>query len=139
LYSSPAIIRQIKSRRMRWEGYVARMGEEGKEYRVMVGKPEGKRSLGTPRRRWEDGIGLDLWEICDAMEMYEEMETKLRALKLCSKRKEVVSFTFRLLYPARKARRKPTHWTAGWVGIWPGHRDELKRPHLRRLPRHCRN
>jgi hypothetical protein len=51
LYSSPDIIRQIKSRRMRWAGHVARMGEGRKEYRVLVGKPEGKRLLGKPRRR----------------------------------------------------------------------------------------
>jgi hypothetical protein len=51
---SPNIIRQIKSRRMRWAGHVARMGEERKVYRVLVGKPEGKIPLGRPRRRWED-------------------------------------------------------------------------------------
>jgi hypothetical protein len=54
------IIRQIKSRRMRGAGYMARIGEERKVYRVLVGKPEGKRPLGRPRRRWEDGIGMDL-------------------------------------------------------------------------------
>jgi PAS domain-containing protein len=52
LYSSPDIIRQIKSTRMRWAGNVARMGEERKVYKVLAGKPEGKRSLGRPRRRW---------------------------------------------------------------------------------------
>jgi hypothetical protein len=56
LYSSPDIIRQIKSRRMRWAGHVARMGEGRNVYRVLVGKPEGKRPLGRARRRWEDGI-----------------------------------------------------------------------------------
>jgi hypothetical protein len=56
LYSSPDIIRQVKSRRMRWAGHVARMGEERKMYKVLVGKPEGRRPLGRPRRRWEDGI-----------------------------------------------------------------------------------
>jgi hypothetical protein len=56
LCSSPNIIRQIKSRRMRWAGHVARMGEERIVYRVLVGKPEGKRLLGRPRSRWEYGI-----------------------------------------------------------------------------------
>jgi hypothetical protein len=63
LYSSLDIIRQIKSRRMRWAGHVARIGEGRKVYRVSVGKPEGKRPLGRPRRRWEDGIKMDLREI----------------------------------------------------------------------------
>jgi hypothetical protein len=56
LYSSPDIIRQIKSRRMRWAGRVVRMGEERKVYMVLVGKPEGMRPLGRPKRRWEDGV-----------------------------------------------------------------------------------
>jgi hypothetical protein len=60
LYSSPDIIGQIKSRRMRWAGQVARMGEERKVYRVLVRKPEGKRPLGRPRRRSEDSIRMDL-------------------------------------------------------------------------------
>jgi hypothetical protein len=63
LYSSPDIIRQVKSRRMRWAGHVARMGEERKVYKVLVGKPEGKRSLGRLKRRWEDEIRMDLREI----------------------------------------------------------------------------
>jgi hypothetical protein len=63
LYSSPDIIRKVKSGRMRWAGHVARMGEERKVYKVLVGKPEGKRQLGRPRRRWEDGIRMDLREI----------------------------------------------------------------------------
>jgi hypothetical protein len=63
LYSSPDIIKQIKSRRMRWTGHVARMGEGKNVYRVLVGKAEGKRPLGRPRRRWEDGIKMDLREI----------------------------------------------------------------------------
>jgi hypothetical protein len=63
LYSSPDIIRQIRSRRMRWAGHVARMGEGRNVYRVLVGKPEGKRPLGRTRRRWEDGIKMDIREI----------------------------------------------------------------------------
>jgi hypothetical protein len=63
LYSSADIIRQIKSRRMRWAGHMTRMGEGRNVYRVLVGKPEGKRPLGRPRRRWEDGIKMDLREI----------------------------------------------------------------------------
>jgi hypothetical protein len=63
LYSSPDIIRQVKSRRMRWVGNVARMGEERKVYKVLVGKPKGKRPLGRPRHRWEDGIRMDLRDI----------------------------------------------------------------------------
>jgi hypothetical protein len=63
LYSSPHIVRQIKSRRMRWAGHVARMGEGRNVYRVLVGKPELKRPLGRPRRRWENGIKMGLGEI----------------------------------------------------------------------------
>jgi hypothetical protein len=62
-YSSSNIIRQLKSRRMRWTGHVSRMGEEANVYRVLVGKPEGKRPLGRPKRRWEDGIRMDLRDI----------------------------------------------------------------------------
>jgi hypothetical protein len=61
LYPSPNIVRVIKSRRMRWAGHVARMGEE--IYRILVGRPEGKRPLERPRRRWEDNIKMDLREI----------------------------------------------------------------------------
>jgi hypothetical protein len=63
LYSSQNIVRVIKSRRMRWAGHVARMGRGRGAYRVLVGRPEGKRPLGRPRRRWEDNIKMDLREI----------------------------------------------------------------------------
>jgi hypothetical protein len=56
------MIRQIKSRRMRWAGHKVRMGEEKKMYRVLVGKPEGKRPLGRPKHRWKDGIRMNLME-----------------------------------------------------------------------------
>jgi hypothetical protein len=60
LYSSPSI---IKSRRMRWTGHVARMGRKRNAYRLLEGKPEGKRPLGRPRRRWVDNIRIDLGEV----------------------------------------------------------------------------
>jgi hypothetical protein len=61
LYSSPSIIRIIKSRRMRWAGYVARLGEN--PYRLLVEKPQEKNPLGIPRRRWVDNIRMDLGEM----------------------------------------------------------------------------
>jgi hypothetical protein len=63
LYSSPNIIRINKSRRMRWAGHVARMGKTRNAYRILVGKPEGKRPLGRLRRRWVENIKMDLEEI----------------------------------------------------------------------------
>jgi hypothetical protein len=63
LYGLPTIIRIIKSRRMRWAGHVARMGQKRNIYRILVGKPEGKRRLGRPRRRWENNIKMDLGEM----------------------------------------------------------------------------
>jgi hypothetical protein len=63
LYSSLNIVTVIKSRRMRWAGHVARRGEGRGVYRVLVGRPEGTRPLGRPRRRWEDNIKMDLREI----------------------------------------------------------------------------
>jgi hypothetical protein len=63
LYSLPNIVRVVKSRRMRWAGHVAVMREGRGLHRVLVGKPEGKRPLGRPRRRWEDNIKMDLQEV----------------------------------------------------------------------------
>jgi hypothetical protein len=63
LYSSPSIVRVIKARRMRWAGHVARMGEVRGAYNILVGRPEGRRPLGTPRCRWEDNNKMDLREI----------------------------------------------------------------------------
>ena len=62
LYPSPNIVRAIKSRRMRWARHVSCMGESRGVYRVLVGKPEGKKPLGRPRLRWEDNIKMDLQE-----------------------------------------------------------------------------
>jgi hypothetical protein len=63
LYSSPSIIRMIKSRRMRWAGHVARMGEKRNACRIVMGKPEGKRPLGRPRPRYVNNIKMDLTQI----------------------------------------------------------------------------
>jgi len=63
LYSLTNIVRVVKSRRMRWAGHVARMGEARGVHRFLMGKPEGKRPLGRPRRRWEDNIKMDLREV----------------------------------------------------------------------------
>jgi hypothetical protein len=62
-YSSPSVIRVIKARRMRWSGHVARTGEVRGACNILVGKPEGRKPLGRPRRRWEDNIKMDLREI----------------------------------------------------------------------------
>jgi hypothetical protein len=63
LYSSPSIIRMINSRRMRWAGHVARMGEKRNAYMILVGNTEGKRSLGRTKRRWVDNVQMDLREV----------------------------------------------------------------------------
>jgi hypothetical protein len=63
LYSSPNIIKKIKSRRMRWEGHVARMSEKRKAYRLLVGREKGKRPLGRSRHRWVDHNRMDLGEV----------------------------------------------------------------------------
>ena len=72
LYFSPNIFRMIKSRRMRWVGHVARMGERRGVYRFLMGKSEGKRPLGRPRHAWEDNIMLGLQEVqCGGMDWIE--------------------------------------------------------------------
>jgi len=63
LYSSPSIVWVIKSRRMRWAGHVARMGERKGVYKILVGKPEGEGLLGRPKRRWENNIKMDIQEV----------------------------------------------------------------------------
>ena len=73
LYSLPNIVRVVKSRRMRWAGHVALMEEGRGVHRVLVGKPEGKRSLGRPRRRWEDNIKTDLQEVGRGCEDWMEL------------------------------------------------------------------
>ena len=79
LYCSPNFVRVIKSRRMRWAGHVARMGEERGVYRLLVGKPEGKRPLGRPRRKWEDNIKMDLQEAgCGSMDWIERAQDRDR-------------------------------------------------------------
>jgi hypothetical protein len=71
-YSSPNIVRVIKSRRMRWAGYVARMGEGSGLYEVLVAKPKDKIPLGRPRRRWEEIIKSELQEVgCGCMNWIE--------------------------------------------------------------------
>jgi hypothetical protein len=83
LYSLPNLVRVVKSRRMRWAGHVARMGEGRGVHRVVVGKPEGKRPLGRPRRRWEDNINMHLQEVAggygDWMEL-AQVRDRWRAL-----------------------------------------------------------
>jgi len=72
VYCSPNIVRVTTSRRMRWAWHVARMGERKGVYRVLVGKPEGKRPLGRPRRRWENNIKMDIQEVgCEGMDWIE--------------------------------------------------------------------
>jgi len=83
LYSLPNIVRVVKSRGMRWAGHVAHMGKDRGVHRVLVGKPEGKRPLGRPRRRWEDNIKMDLQEVgggrADWMELAQDRD-RWRAL-----------------------------------------------------------
>jgi len=84
-YSSPNIVRVIKSRRKRWAGHVALMGDWRGVYRVLVGKPEGKRPLGRPRRRWEDNIKMDLQGVeCGSMDWIDLAQDRDRCWALVS-------------------------------------------------------
>ena len=79
LYSPPNVVRVITSRRMRWAGHVARMGERRSEYKIWVRKSEGKSPLGRPRRRWEDNIIMDLQEVgCGSMVWIEMAQDRDR-------------------------------------------------------------
>jgi hypothetical protein len=78
LYSSPSIIRVIKSRIMKLAGHVARMGEKRGAYRILVGRPEGRRPLGRPRRRWEDNIKMGLEEVGWGMDWNELVQDRDR-------------------------------------------------------------
>ena len=85
LYCSPNIVQVIKSRRMRWAGHVARMGEERGVYKVLLGKPEGRRPLGRPRCRWVDNIRMDLQEVgCEDMDWIGLAQDRDRWRKLVS-------------------------------------------------------
>jgi len=85
LHSSPNIVGVINSRRMRWVGHVAHMVERSGLYRVLVGKLEGKKPLGRPRRRWEDNIKMDLQEVrCGGMEWIELAQDRDRWRALVS-------------------------------------------------------
>jgi hypothetical protein len=76
--SSPNIIRMIKSRRLRWVGHVARTGEKSNAYRILVGKPEGKRPRGRRRRRWVDNIKINLrdigWDVMDWIDLAQDRD-----------------------------------------------------------------
>jgi len=85
LYPSPNIVRVIKSRRMRWAGHVARIGEGRTVYRLLVGKPEGRRPPGRPRRRWEDNIRMDLRKVgCGCVDWMELAQNRDRWRALVS-------------------------------------------------------
>jgi len=89
LYSSPNFGRVIKSRRMRWVGHVARMGERRGVCRVLVRRPEGKRPLGRPRRRWEDNIKMYLQEVgCGGLDWIEVAEDGNRWRRSCERGSE---------------------------------------------------
>jgi hypothetical protein len=83
LYFSPSIIRIIKARKMRWAGHIAQIGEKRNAYRLLVGKPEGRRPLGRPRRKWWDNIRMDVvgvgWGNVDSIGLAQDRD-RWRAL-----------------------------------------------------------
>jgi hypothetical protein len=84
LYSSPNIVRVIKSRILRWARHVARMGYGRGVYRVLVGKPEGKRPMGGPRLRWENNIKMDFQKVgCGGMDWIELAQDKIQVAGTC--------------------------------------------------------
>ena len=92
LYSSPNVVRVIKSRRIRWLGHVARMGERRGLYRVLVGKPEGKIQFERPRHRWEDNINMDIQEVgCGGMDWIEQAQDRDRNVAVRNTLTDIIS------------------------------------------------
>ncbi|KAJ4438933.1 hypothetical protein ANN_14887 [Periplaneta americana] len=133
LYSSPDIIRNIKSRRLGWAGHVARMGESRNASRVLVGRPEGKRPLGRPRRRWEDNIKMDLREAgyddrewINFAQDSDQWRSYVRAAMNLRKKGHLLRNAGKKL---RKRRVKCFVWSVAFYGaeVWILRRSEEKR------------
>ncbi|KAJ4435817.1 hypothetical protein ANN_18436 [Periplaneta americana] len=132
LYTSPDIIRNIKSRRLRWAGHDARMGESRNAYRVLGGRPEGKRPLRRPRRRWEDNIKMDLREVgYDENEKNEEWSGKKEEIKNKNKvdegekrRNGMVFEEEEELQKKKKKKKKKRRRRWWWWLWWCSHRLE---------------
>ncbi|KAJ4429771.1 hypothetical protein ANN_21975 [Periplaneta americana] len=140
LYSSPDIIRNIKSRRLKWAGHVEHMGESRNACRVLVGRPEGKRRLWRPRRRWEDNIKMDLREVgCDDREWInlaqdrDQWRAYVRAamnLRVLTGRKSVYGLQFgKQCREWRKSERQKDNFAALYrAETWALLQSEEKRP-----------
>jgi hypothetical protein len=114
LYSLPNIVRVVKSRRMRWVGHVARVGEERGVHRVLVGKPEGKRPLGRPRRRWKDNIKMDVQKVGEGRRDWTELaqdRDRWRALVSTVKK-------LRVPHNARNFLASCENWSASQEGLY---------------------